>query len=240
MPIDAAAITPLGPFIPALKDGQSPESWSKEVTEILQHDLDDLHRSVSILATDLSTDLIGPAGPAGTDGTDGTNGTKGINGTSGVDGATGREVVLFSRGGVISGSAFLNIGDILMDGDRGFSPHRAGSITGISGMINATIFSGAGDLKLEVISNGLVTLTATTNISTSGLFFFNATQAAGIDLFAAAVPGNVTNNRISVTLIFAGFTGSINPIIASLEVVYDITEAQSAATSHEPLLYAGF
>jgi hypothetical protein len=221
MPVNEAAIVPLGPEIPTILKDQGLQSWSDEVTKIIKHDLDELHKSVSILASSLSVDLIGPAGPQGPTGATGITGAAGATGAAGSN-ATGRDILLFSRGGAITGGVFLNIGDITMTSARGFPPHRAGSITGISGMVDVTIFTSSGTCAFNVQVNGITVFSVSQTITGTGLWTFNATQAAGVDTFAAAVTNLAgTNNRITVDFTFGGASMTVNPLIASLEVVYD-------------------
>jgi|GEM_PF-3413523 len=98
----------------------------------------------------------------------------------------------------------------------GYRAHRAGWITAISFNVNVTVDGTSGTIDCRVLVNGSNVLSAQIDTTGTGTGWYNAktVQLPGVDAVAV-------DDRINCDLNFGTFVGTIDDVIASVEMVTD-------------------
>jgi len=115
--------------------------------------------------------------------------------------------------GATSVSAYIAEANTYTSAVYGFVATRAGSIVGLSACLNVSAESAAGDVAVEARINDNPVFSVT--ITTAGVAVYTAyaTQARGLSPFVAG-------DLIQVYINFMSFTGTVNPVLAMLDLLF--------------------
>lgn len=126
-----------------------------------------------------------------------------------------RSTIMGAKTGALGGAnVYMEVGQTSMSDTHGWVADRAGSIIGLGGWCNVTLYSSPGDVTLTVRINSTLAFSKAISISGTGDYSGYDTQAAGIDTFEA---GDVLSLRAD----FSGFANTVSAIGINAHIQYD-------------------
>ena len=108
---------------------------------------------------------------------------------------------------------YMKVGSCLINGDKGIPMVRAGSIVGMSVMVDVSSFTGAGTFTYKCYKNGVRVYEGSYTISSTGITTHEITQSRGTTTFVAGD---------KIKLSGSGWVGyTISDTIITLELQFD-------------------
>ena len=116
--------------------------------------------------------------------------------------------------GVTNASGYIAEANTYTSAVYGFVATRPGSIVGLSACLNVTIQTVGGDVTVWARINDNPAFSVTITTAGVAVYKAQATQARGLDTFVAG-------DLIQLYVDFVSFTGTINPILVLLDLLFD-------------------